>query len=64
MLEAFDLRRDIALHCGPGGNKVFRDRFDPPGANCPVSTPPAKGKKKGKRKKGRGRKKGGGKKKR
>ena len=61
VLEAFDRRRDIALHCGPGGNKVIRDSFDPPGANCPVSTPPAKGNgKKG----GKGRKKGGGKRKR
>jgi Ca2+-binding RTX toxin-like protein len=33
-LEAFDRRRDVALHCGPGGNKVIRDKVDPPGANC------------------------------
>ena len=44
LLEAFDLRRDIALHCGPGGNEVFRDKFDPPGANC--GEPKARGKKK------------------
>ena len=44
LLEAFDRRRDLALHCGPGGNKVIRDKFDPPGANC--SEPKKRGKRK------------------
>ncbi len=33
-LEAFDLQRDLALFCGPGGHDVTRDPYDPPGAGC------------------------------
>lgn len=47
-LEAFDGIRDIALYCGPGGDKALRDRFDPPGAGCldrdPTLGPRAKAK--------------------
>ena len=42
LLEAFDRNRDLALHCGPGGNRVIRDKVDPPGANC--SEPKKRGK--------------------
>ena len=46
VLEALDLRRDIALYCGPGGNRVIRDKVDPPGANCGEPKARGKGKKK------------------
>lgn len=55
-LQAFDSVRDIALHCGPGGSEVIRDRFDPPGTSCGTVKKRGKGQKKGKR---RGKRNGG-----
>jgi Ca2+-binding RTX toxin-like protein len=47
LLSAHDGARDAILSCGPGGNRVVRDRLDPPARGCKKAK--AKRKPKGKR---------------